>query len=735
MNKSENPKISKNKMTRLKTGNENYSEFQKVTFLCLTKCIGKDKMINALRKECKNLQEEESNAKTGLLLKYIRCHFLSSLFRRLKNKQLSNSFMIFKGNHLEYTTNQDIGCHQQKNQQNKKIVVNDRDRKCQFMLKSLKMMFTLRQLEFNNQQFVSKSGCLDKSMRVCERIIVSKKNLNLNLGFYTIKDNWFYNCLKFKEIKLIQTKNKSKHDFEVNKQKKWGRVEKFLVFIKNFFFGKQHYLGTKQISSMKIMYLMKISERRWESKYRENEAINQAKMEFFETKNSELSENFETVQSEYERQKLENEKLMYKLEELRSVIDNKDTDGSRREAEHKTRIMDIMKEIKRLKDELNKEKQDNESSRSEFVQKEKNWSEEEKRFQQQVNSLQSQIKNSNEDKNQLVAKLGDSLQSTELLKKEYEKVNQKNESFKKQLRDKEIILNITKSETNDKGKESDEYKNKYHQVKSELEKYMNDQKKGEQKWRKDKNSIAKLNSDAEGLTAEQIRLNGEKAEWVSETDDLKRELIGYKKKEPKIKESLRRMEEVENDLEIKTNELQLQKQTSENLKKNQKDLDNSKEQNKKADDTLKEELSSYQKMVADLNREKVNMMRDMTLLHDKYKAEQNEANKYKNIAKESQNEVEKTQMHLEMLMQAFEQKEAKSKQKSERTGIFDLNQSTYSRTSSQNNKSNNISNLNTTGKGIDQSRGSDKINNTINNDDSDDNLNDKIKQIRAKYDI
>ena len=46
---------------------------------------------------------------------------------------------------------------------------------------------------------------------------------------------------------------------------------------------------------------MKISERRWESKYRENEAINQAKMEFFETKNSELSENFETVQSEYER--------------------------------------------------------------------------------------------------------------------------------------------------------------------------------------------------------------------------------------------------------------------------------------------------------------------------------------------------------------------------------------------------------------------------------------------------
>lgn len=187
------------------------------------------------------------------------------------------------------------------------------------------------------------------------------------------------------------------------------------------------------------------------------------------------------------------------------------------------------------------------------------------------------------------------------------------------------------------------------------------------------------------------------------------------------------------------------------------DLQASREDQLKKDSQVKEELASYQKMVADLNREKVNLMRDMTLLHDKWKSEQNDSNKYKTIAKESQNELERVQSQVDTLYQALEQKEmieTKNRQtKVNKKGLgYELNMS-HSRTSSQtttahnkssilnttNNKSSKISGKSGENKSkgnqiVNESQISDNINMTIDGE-TDDDINEKIKLIRAKYDI
>ena len=53
-------------------------------------------MISALRKEMRSLTEDENNCKTDILLKYIKCQFLGSVVRVLKNKKISSGFLALK---------------------------------------------------------------------------------------------------------------------------------------------------------------------------------------------------------------------------------------------------------------------------------------------------------------------------------------------------------------------------------------------------------------------------------------------------------------------------------------------------------------------------------------------------------------------------------------------------------------------------------------------------------------
>lgn len=220
---------------------------------------------------------------------------------------------------------------------------------------------------------------------------------------------------------------------------------------------------------------------------------------------------------------------------------------------------------------------------------------------------------------------------------------------------------------------------------------------------------------------------------------------------------LKGFQELETHLESYKSEIQGLKALSQKQGIKISDLQASREDQLKKDSQVKEELASYQKMVADLNREKVNLMRDMTLLHDKWKSEQNDSNKYKTIAKESQNELERVQSQVDTLYQALEQKEiceTKTRQtKGNKKGLgYELNMS-HSRTSSQtttahnkssilnttNNKSSKISGKSGENKSkvnqiVNESQISDNVDMTIDGE-TDDDINEKIKLIRAKYDI
>jgi hypothetical protein len=301
-------------------------------------------------------------------------------------------------------------------------------------------------------------------MRICERIFIQKRLIGLETAFITISSR---SDLVSARKQCATAELQKSHDQEENFAQSIQRLKDAANF--GYFLHNLNEKLTRKnffnfLFKIKFSNLMRLCERKWEGKYRETKALNKAKMEFFEAKNSDILKNYEISKSESERLKLEKEKLNQRIEELRSLTVNQDSDLARRESEHKTTISQLRKDLKTQTDSLNILRGENDTLKTSAGSTLDSFAEQEKRLSQQIVILKNKHKNMDDDKLELVKKLTESFESINLLKKEYEKLQGTNERLEKCVRDKDdclkekdLILKEKKSEDASRSKERDEY--------------------------------------------------------------------------------------------------------------------------------------------------------------------------------------------------------------------------------------------------------------------------------------
>lgn len=721
----------------------------------------KDKVISGLRKEMKNSMEDENSCKTNILLKYIKCQFLGSVFRVLKNKKISLGFLAIK--EKKFSTDKSIyfGCNLAKRILEKNTEQLDYKKKLRYFVNLLQDHHKQKEKVFKKEQHASFKSCVNMSIQFWERIMNNNKLYEVNNAFMRIKIFDEVKNYKKNEKTIIDDKIKSiEQDYKVNLKTKVKKKTSLYV-LKKVFESKLQKNCQHFFYKVKLSNLLRLCEKKWEGRYREIDAINKAKMEFFETKNKDMMKNYDTSKSEIERLRQENIKNTAKIEELRLDIEKKDQDLLQRVNDLKSKNTDI----KKLATELDHFKKENNSLKSLSDTNTKKSMDQEKRLATYIKKLTDDHKVQNSEKHELVEKLKEFSGSTDTLKNEYEKIAIQNQNLQKDLKDrdnfikeKDSKMNNQKSEYDSLRKEFDRFKKLYETAKADFEKKSIESSKLEMKFKNYQKYHDKSKSDTEGQTAELIRMNEEKVEWIKNNEELAKELNNIKASHARLGPKLKKVNDLEKEISIKNSDIKKLKDVNDTYKIKLAENSIVDDEKLNIDKEIKEELVSYKKMVENLNREKVNLMKDMTLLHDKWQHEQKDSNKYKNIAKESQNEVERIQSQMDVFVVALEQQKSMNKNlmanKSNKQSELNLTAS-HTRTNSQNTTAKNMSSiLNTTTaksskntnilsnnsghgelqKNQDQSLISDKMNFTV-TEDTDEDMEQKIKKIRAKYDI
>ena len=738
----------------------------------------KDKMISALRKEMRSLTEDENNNKTDILLKYIKCQFLGSVVRVLKNKKVSLGFLALKEAKYSKDKSMNIACNIVKKIITKNIEQTDYRKKLRYFVNTLREFYKQKENSFKTEQHASFKSCVTMSIQVVERIMNNNKIFELNNSFVKLKILSEISNYKNTEKTIIDEKIQCiEKDYKKNLKTKVKKSTSLYHFRK-VIESKMQKNSLHFFYKIKLNNLLRLSEKKWEGRYREIDAINKAKMEFFDTKNKDMMKNYDTSKSEIERMKHENFKNTAKIEELRTDIEKKDQELIQKANDLKSRNIDM----KKLTTELESLKKENDSFKNMSDSNTKKSIDNEKKMTQYIKKLTDEKNVQNSEKTELVEKLQEFSESTGILKTEYEKIalqnNDQRNDIKKQdsiIKQKDDKITSYSKDYENLKKEYSKLKNLFESTKSDLDKKANEFTNLEQKFKNYTKIHDKSKSDTEGLTTEIIRMNEEKVKWMKSIEELNKELNNMKASQARLYPKIKKLNDLEKDIINKNSDIKQFKRDNEALRIKLAGAVVIDEEKLKIDKEIKEELASYKKMVENLNREKVNLMKDMTLLHDKWQHEQKDSNKYKNIAKESQNEIERIQSQMDVLVVALEQQKSmnKSLMVNKPNKQNDLNiTASHTRTNSQNTTAKNISSiLNTTaGKSsknttnilsnnsalnvlsnthilsnnsgpaenpkniIDQSLISDKMNFTT-TEDTDEDMEQKIKKIRAKYDI
>jgi chromosome segregation protein len=246
-------------------------------------------------------------------------------------------------------------------------------------------------------------------------------------------------------------------------------------------------------------------------------------------------------------------------------------------------------------------------------------------LEEKLNSTQSLL---DTKKREIEAKAQSSLKSQEELEKEVYVLQENVLSLKKRLGDKD-------QELKDKAGEIESLKSKR------------------------ENLVRDLKNQNSELTVELMSQNSEKTRLIKQVKEMEEEISRLRS--ANFNSGIVQSQKVEVEKELRDVKEELKRSKQANLKSETtiQELKEKKDLEKDSEETTKKEAERLTRTLADLNREKVNLMRDMTILNDKYLKVQKESNWYKGIAKDGQNELEKCQFQLDYYIKIVQKLDGK----------------------------------------------------------------------------